>query len=235
MKRIDLIVFAVIASLIALVTSVPGSLAEFQTLTTEHGYLLSFIKFAILATFGECVALRVVEGCYWKPGFGLLAKAIMWGLLGLFLKACFTLFAAGSPYVLPSLGIPLSSDPTFGQRLLVAFTTSVMLNTVFAPVLMVLHKIFDDHIKTHDGSLSAFISPMNVAERLESIDWNIMWGLIFKKTIPLFWIPAQTITFMLPPDLRILFAAFLGGVLGVILAFASLSGTTERKRNVLHT
>ena len=233
MKRIDIIVLATVASLIALAASVPGSLNTFQTLTSEHGYLLSFVKFAVLATFGECVALRIVEGRYWKPGFGLLAKAVMWGLLGLFLKACFTLFAAGSPYVLPSLGISLSSDPTFSQRLLVAFTTSVMLNTVFAPVLMVLHKVFDDHITIHGGSLRAFITPMNVADRLDSIDWSIMWGLIFKKTIPLFWIPAQTVTFMLAPDLRILFAAFLGGVLGVILAFASLSGAPAGKKSEL--
>jgi hypothetical protein len=50
----------------------------------------------------------------------------------------------------------------------------------------------------------------------------MVWGFVFKKTIPFFWIPAHTITFLLPPELRVLFAAALGIVLGVILALASL-------------
>jgi hypothetical protein len=40
----------------------------------------------------------------------------------------------------------------------------------------------------------------------------------------MFWIPAHTITFMLPVSLRILFAAALGIVLGIILALASQKG-----------
>ncbi|HRZ79119.1 MAG TPA: Mpv17/PMP22 family protein, partial [bacterium] len=44
------------------------------------------------------------------------------------------------------------------------------------------------------------------------------------KTIPLFWIPAHTITFLLPENHRVLFAAILGVVLGVFLAIASLKG-----------
>ena len=157
----------------------------------------------------------------------MAAKATMWGVLGLFLKACFIIFAAGTPQVLPSLGIHVSGEPAFGYRLLVAFATSVMLNTVFAPMFMILHKIIHDHIKVHHGKLSAFMTPIDVRSRIENIDWGIMWSFVLKKTIPLFWIPAQTITFMLPQDLRILFAAFLGAVLGVILALANLSGKQE--------
>jgi hypothetical protein len=47
-----------------------------------------------------------------------------------------------------------------------------------------------------------------------------MWGFVFKKTIPFFWIPAHTITFLLPPDVQVLFAALLGIALGTILAVA---------------
>ncbi|WP_321415721.1 Mpv17/PMP22 family protein [uncultured Desulfobacter sp.] len=46
---------------------------------------------------------------------------------------------------------------------------------------------------------------------------------MFKKTLPFFWIPAHTITFLLPPDFQVLFAAILGIVLGIILAVAGLS------------
>ncbi|QJB56764.1 hypothetical protein [Pseudodesulfovibrio sp. zrk46] len=228
MKRIDYIVLTIIALLgVTAMITIPHPLETFKAYTQAHGYLMSFAKFAVLATFGECVALRIVTGKYWRPGFGLIAKAVMWGFLGLFIKASFTVFATGSPMVLPSLGYQLSSDPGFFEQLFIAFITSIMLNTVFAPVLMVLHKIYDDHIQYHKGRVAALFLPVHFRARLDGIDWNIMWGLVLKKTVPYFWIPAQTITFMLPPDARILFAAFLGGVLGVILAFASLSGQRE--------
>jgi len=43
-----------------------------------------------------------------------------------------------------------------------------------------------------------------------------------RGTIPFFWIPAHTITFLLPGEYRILFAAVLGIVLGVFLAVATM-------------
>lgn len=229
MKRTDFVVIAVMAGLIAVAANTPDLLPTYQAYTAEHGYILSFIKFAILATFGECVALRIVAGRYWRPGFGLLAKAVMWGFLGLFIKAGFTIFATGSPFLLGSMGLDIAADGGFTDRLIIAFTTSVTLNTVFAPVLMVAHKVYDDHIDLHGGSLKSIIIPVNIRERMAAIDWSIMWGLVLKKTIPFFWIPAHTITFMLPPNMRIVFAAILGGVLGIILAFASLAGGSSTK------
>ncbi|TIH11721.1 hypothetical protein D0S45_19565 [Marinifilum sp. JC120] len=224
MKRSDYITLSVIALLLIWVACQPHPIETFKLYTKEHGYILSFIKFAILATFGECVALRIVDGRYWRPGFGLIARAVMWGFIGLFIKACFAVFAVGSPAVLTSLGLNVSADDGFFASLLISFITSVMLNTVFAPVLMILHKIYDDHIQVHQGRISSLIAPVDVAARLSAINWNSMWGFVLKKTIPCFWIPAHTVTFMLPPDLRIIFAALLGGALGVILAFASLKG-----------
>ena len=228
MKRTDYIVITVIAALLLSAAAHPSAIDTFQACTKAHGYLMSFAKFFVLATFGECVALRIVEGKYWKPGFGLMAKAVVWGILGLVIKAGFTVFAAGSPQVLPSLGFSLSPDPSFFEKLLVAFTVSVMLNTIFGPVLMVLHKIMDDHIHIHGGTLTSLIRPVDFPARIANINWDIMWGLVLKKTIPCFWIPAHTITFMLPPSVRIVFAALLGGALGVILAFASLSGKSAK-------
>ena len=50
---------------------------------------------------------------------------------------------------------------------------------------------------------------------------GMLWGFVFKKTLPFFWVPCHTITFVLPTELRVLFAAALGVVLGSILAIAS--------------
>jgi len=53
-----------------------------------------------------------------------------------------------------------------------------------------------------------------------TIDWQGFFGFVVAKTIPLFWIPAHTVTFLLPPEYRVLAAAFLSIALGAILAFA---------------
>jgi hypothetical protein len=50
----------------------------------------------------------------------------------------------------------------------------------------------------------------------------VQWGFVFKKTIPLFWFPAHTITFLLPAHLQVLFAAVLSIFLGIILSVAAV-------------
>ena len=69
--------------------------------------------------------------------------------------------------------------------------------------------------------------PINMAEKFSQIDWKIQYGFVFKKTIPLFWIPMHTITFILPAAFQVLFAAMLGVALGVILAIAGKSKKPE--------
>jgi hypothetical protein len=97
-----------------------------------------------------------------------------------------------------------------------------MMNTCFAPVFMTVHKITDMHISQHHGRLKSLITPIKVKNILSALDWNVQWNFVFKKTIPFFWIPAHTITFILPANFRVLFAALLSVALGLILAFASL-------------
>jgi hypothetical protein len=57
---------------------------------------------------------------------------------------------------------------------------------------------------------------------LSSLNWKVQWDFVFKKTIPLFWIPAHTITFMLPGEFQVLFAASLSIVLGLLLSVAAV-------------
>jgi len=52
------------------------------------------------------------------------------------------------------------------------------------------------------------------------IDWKEFVSFIILKTIPFFWIPAHTITFLLPAEYRVLVASLLSVALGVILAFS---------------
>jgi hypothetical protein len=48
-----------------------------------------------------------------------------------------------------------------------------------------------------------------------------MWKIVGFSLL-WFWIPAQTVTFSLPPEFRILIAALLSICLGVILALARI-------------
>jgi hypothetical protein len=138
----------------------------------------------------------------------------------------FQIFSAGAPVFLKVLGLANAGEALSGpmgwERILVAFTISVTLNLIFAPVMMTLHKITDTQIMRHKGSVSALFQPLMMGDIIANLDWKVQWNFIFKKTIPFFWIPAHTITFLLPPEFRVLFAALLGIALGVILSIGVL-------------
>jgi len=108
------------------------------------------------------------------------------------------------------------------KKVAISFSIATALNLFYAPVLMTFHKITDTHILENGGTLRGFLRPIKFARIFSSINWDVQWNFVFKRTIPLFWIPAQTITFLLPEEYRVLFAAFLGIVLGIILGVAAL-------------
>ncbi len=191
-----------------------------------HGMVTSFIKFAVLATLGEIIGLRLKSGVYYQKGFGILPRAIVWGFLGLSIKLAFVIFATGTPIFLAYLGLEGATEIMKGafstDKLLVAFAISACMNLIYAPVMMTLHKITDTHIIDNGGTLRGFLKPIQFSNIFQKLDWGVQWNFVFKKTIPFFWIPAHTFTFLLPPDYQVLFAAVLGIVLGVLLAIASL-------------
>lgn len=198
----------------------------YYRLNEAHGLLMSFIKFALLATLGEVIGLRIKTGGYHQPGFGLLPRAIVWGFLGMTIFMAFAIFATGTPRLLVKIGFHgaetlLASGLSWG-KVLVSFSISTALNLFYAPVLMTFHKITDIHIVAQGGTLKGFFTPIRFAAIFKMINWDVQWNFVFKRTIPLFWIPAQTITFLLPEEFRVLFAAFLGIVLGILLAIAAL-------------
>ncbi len=199
-------------------------LNAYMAATGAHPFIAGFCKFAVLATFGECLAQRMVRGCYLPERFGLVPRAVVWGLLGICTTIAFTIFGAGAPQVLALLGLewaPGALAGPFGvHKLVAAFTVSVTMNTMFAPVLMVAHKIGDLHLAEYGGSAACLVHRPKVGELLRSVDWNVMWNLVLFRSLLFFWIPAHTVTFLLPADFRVLFAAVLGAVLGLILALA---------------
>ena len=206
-----------------LITEVYEFYKEFNK---ENGLIMSFIKFAFLATLGEVIGLRIKTGQYFKKGFGIIPRAIIWGFIGISIKVAFIIFVAGTPIFLEYVGLENATEAIKGdftwKKLLTSFSISFALNVVYAPIMMTFHKITDTHIVNNGGTLKVLITPIKFRKIFENLNWDVQWNFIFKKTIPFFWIPAHTITFLLPEEFQILFAALLGIVLGIILSIASI-------------
>ena len=181
--------------------------------------LVSFIKFAILATFGEMAGARIKTGSYLPSGFGLVPKALVWGVLGTSISLAFRIFSGG----VGSFAVfqTVNSIPITVLR---AFLISLTMNTFFAPIMMLTHKISDQHISDEKGGFS--FSRFNIADILKRLDWDHFWNFLIKKTVPLFWIPAHTVTFLLPSEFRTLFAALLSIFLGL---FLSINGSQKMR------
>jgi hypothetical protein len=237
MKKSDLIVVLCVLAFFLPFFIIKEIYRFYYNTNIAHPYLMSFIKFAILATFGEALGLRIREGIYNKPGFGLLPKALVWGFLGLTVKITFVIFGAGAPILLNSFGLNIAEDilkhPEFSfPKFLTAFTVGASLNFFYAPILMTAHKVTDEHIARTGGSLKGLFSKINISNILSQNDWKVFWNFVFRKTILLFWIPAQTINFLLPEEFRVLVAAFYSVILGVFLAIASLKGKDQPIGNI---
>ena len=96
----------------------------------SHPYGMAFLKFSILATLGESIGLRIKTGYYNAKGFGILPRAVVWGLLGMWIAVAIKTFAAGTPYFLQSLGMEQAVEamkrPLRAEKVVCAFMISVM-------------------------------------------------------------------------------------------------------------
>lgn len=223
MKRTDLYFIVAIAA-IFLPFFLSAPLYEwYSTFNATHGMVMSFLKFGILSTLGEMLGCRISTGKYVTPTFGVLPRMVVWGFLGMGINMAMIIFSKGTPMFMQYMGMTnaveaFTTDGFSMDKLWVALAVSVAMNTIFAPVFMTFHKVTDAHIAAHGGSLKALVTPIPMAERLATLNWQAQWEFVFRKTIPFFWYPAHTITFLLPAEQRVLFAALLGIVLGVLLA-----------------
>ncbi|MDX9782064.1 MAG: hypothetical protein RBT35_03665 [Bacteroidales bacterium] len=199
-------IWSLLLAAIATFLAIPQTREIFEGATASHPYIMGFIKFSILSTMGEFLAVRLVKG-EWQAVKGMFAKMVVWGVLGMMIVAMFSLFTAGVAGA-AAKGLLW----TGGSKLLFAFFVSFIMNYTFGAVFMAAHRITDSLIE-NGGGVSATIT---------NIDWSGFIKFVVGKTIPFFWVPAHTITFLLPDQYRVLFAASLSIVLGLILSYAKL-------------
>jgi len=210
LKKGDFIWLFSLAAFVAILVT-PVTHKMFMKFTTEHAYLGGFIKFFLLATMGELLAIRIVTSD-WNIPKGLLYRAFVWGLLGMVIVLIFRVFAAGTAGALANGFLPGGNS-----KFAFAFFVSFIMNLSFAPTMMAFHRITDTFIDLKYENKKGKVTLSDVVKR---IDWDGFISFIIVRTIPIFWIPAHTITFLLPPEYRVLYAAFLSIALGAILAFA---------------
>ncbi len=178
----------------------------FLSFATSYSLVAGFIKFFVLATIGDFIGLRIRINKWKKPDY-IFAKAIVWGIIGVVIVLMFGIFSSGVEY-LQSVDIL----PFEGSVIAFALFTSILINITFAPTMMAFHRISDTYLNMRVDN-----KEVSLKEVIDEIKWSQFFSFIVLKTIPLFWIPAQTITFLLPSEYRIIFAAMLGIFLGLIL------------------
>jgi len=195
--------------LVAIVTSLLIFIVTrsfFLSFAGTYPLIAGFIKFFVLATIGDFIGQRIKIG-YWKKPDYLIIKAFIWGFIGIFIVLMFGIYPTGIQYLQSENILPFD-----GNMLAFALFVSIIMNLTFAPTMMAFHRITDTYL-----SMRLTNKNVKLSEAINNVKWNQFFSFIVLKTIPLFWIPAHTITFLLPSEYRVIFAAVLGIFLGLIL------------------
>ncbi|MGL5348626.1 MAG: hypothetical protein ACRDA3_14855 [Peptostreptococcaceae bacterium] len=221
MKKGDFIWGGVLAIWI-LILVIPSSRVVFISTTEAYPYIGGFVKFAILATMGELLGIRVLYGNWKKPN-GILFRAIVWGLIGMLITLAMSVFPSGVLKAQEIGKLPFK-DSIFAHALL----TSVVMNIIQSPTIFLFHKCTDTYIDEKYRKNKGKVSLKEVSDK---IDWYMYINFTVLKTIPFFWIPCHTIVFLLPSEYRVVASAFASIALGLILALSNKSKVKQISKN----
>lgn len=200
-KNKDIVFTSILIIFLLLIMSKP-----YSNLVSDHAYLDGFIKFSVLATMGELLSDRISKRSWTKTN-GLIWKIGIWGIFGSLVCLMFSVFSEGV------IGAQKNGMLAANNRYLTAFLTSAIMNTTSGPVMMALQRVCNTYI-----DLKYKQDKITFGEVVEVIDWVSFVKFEVSTTTPLIWIPANTLTFLMPERYRILAAALLSMILGLILS-----------------
>ena len=195
----------------AAILIIPASREVFKTLSTDHPYLMGFAKFAVLATAGELLAVRLAKKEWTLPSY-IVIRFLIWGVIGVWITYMMKIFGAGVG-ALMSQGLLPSPENALFNTFIKAFFISATMNLSFGPTFMALHKCSDTYLDIRATGKRK----ITLANVIHKVDWEKFASFTLCKTVPLFWIPAHTVTFMLPTEYQVAMAAALSVALGIIL------------------
>jgi len=172
-------------------------LDNYILLVSNNPLTSAAIHFAVLGTVGEILSHILITKRLGLPCnyIELFCKIIGWGLLGIIIKYGFAGMKGFTTALLHHEFIPSFFESGIGW----AFAVSVLTNIFFGPQMMLFHRIEDNLIM----------------RQWEFKGLNKAWG-----TLIWFWIPAHTITFLLPKEYQIGLAALWSVILGFILGLS---------------
>jgi len=152
------------------------------------------IQFAVLGTLGEVISKWMIRRKVYSPFTLQLTfwKVVVWSILAVCIKYAFVGFNGFVDVLVEHSLLPELNNFTR------AFAVSVLMNLQFGPFLVLFHRILDN-LYTRESNWSG------INKALMSLLW--------------FWIPAHTITFMLPKEFQIGLAAIWSLALGIILGY----------------
>ncbi|MCP4592271.1 MAG: hypothetical protein GY842_16175 [bacterium] len=193
---------------LAIIVYAVASPATFGTATKQHPFLMGFLKLFLLGTFGELLKFRLTQGTWGLDK--VWQRAGVWGLFGLWFTLAFPGFSALVD-ALEGAGLWPATVVILPDSIWTAFSKSLWINLLgmFAWGMMVTHEYCNYLIRNawRSWSLRGFA---------EQTDPGFVLSFI-PKTL-LFWIPAHTFTFAMPPEWRVFIAALLAVVLGFLLS-----------------
>ena len=219
LKNILIIGYICLSVLVfAAVLIIPQSREVFKTLSSEHPYIMGFIKFALLATSGELIAALIASSKPTVP-VKIVWRFIIWGFIGVWITFMMKVYSFAAADLMSQGFLPGGSSV-----FLKALYTSVMMNTSFGPTFMAVHKCTDKILDLKSRGEKA-----SVKNVISGIDWCVFVKFTLFKTVPLFWIPAHTVTFLLPSQYQVMMAAALSVALGIILSLGNRNKVSKEK------
>lgn len=210
------VIFSIL--LFVAVLLIPATREKFEYLSSNYAYLMGFIKFSLLATAGELIASYIISVNKTIP-VKIVLRFIIWGFIGMWITFMMKVYSNAVATMMAS-GALLGGSSTF----LRAFYTSLIMNTSFGPLFMAVHKCTDKMLELANNK-----EKITVSSVMKGIDWTGFVSFTIFKTVPLFWIPAHTVTFLLPPQYQVMMAAALSVALGI---FLSLNNRKKVKETV---
>lgn len=211
-KKILIIAYVVLSLAgFAAILIIPASREVFKTLSSTHVYIMGFVKFAILATAGELLAVRLARGEWTLPSY-VWARFLIWGVIGVWITYMMKIFGAGVDVLMQQGLLPHAQNALFNS-FIKAFFISATMNLSFGPTFMALHKCSDTYLDIRATGRKK----IGLGLIIHKVDWERFASFTLLKTVPLFWIPAHTATFMLPAEYQVAAAALLSVALGIIL------------------
>jgi len=172
-------------------------------LVVAQPIVTAMIQFAVLGTLGDAISHWIVKRRIFSPyDFKtLILKIIEWSVLAVMIKYAFIGFHGFVESLIDNNYLPHLEG--IGK----SFAISTSMNLQFGPLLVITHRLMDN-----------LIAGKQNWKNLDKGFYSLLW----------FWIPAHTVTFILPKEFQIGLAALWSLALGIILGFYNRKGLDEK-------